>query len=129
LNPTLKAAIIRTLFPKRIGRLSFLLRLSIWVVLPLIAVVIGDSFSKPATEASAGFSTFTFVVVCSIMLCHFGYFLLYILRPRFADIGFPSSALALILVPMLNALVFYAAIFASSGWWQRNQEKMRSQRS
>ncbi|HRQ89078.1 MAG TPA: hypothetical protein PLA50_09785 [Bacteroidia bacterium] len=91
------------LFPSEIGRISFLIRLVLLlVVLTLIVVVLPLPDSSPEREQTIWLVAIPFAI----------YNLLFISLPRIRDIGFPSWFAIFALIPYLNGILFLLLVFA-----------------
>jgi hypothetical protein len=101
-EPTLSPLVGGTFFPKRIGRLSYILRLLL--VVPLFY---GAFFSL----------NMVFLVV------FVGYFYCCVVMPRLRDLGLPDLTIVLFFIPILNALLLLCLMIGPQAYWQTLRRK------
>ena len=101
-DPTLSPGVGGTFFPKRIGRLSYILRLLL--VVPL--------FYGPFFGTGMVF----FVVVV-------GYFYCCVVMPRLRDFGLPDLTIVLFFIPILNALLLLCLMIGPQDYWHTLRRK------
>jgi uncharacterized membrane protein YhaH (DUF805 family) len=109
------------LFPQRLSRLQYLLRVFGFfaVVVLLIAILVVVIPHDPtATEPP----WIRIVLGAIYVIPYFGYFLPFILAPRLRDVGMSPWMSLLALVVIVAPLITLAALFAPAGWWTRRQQ-------
>ena len=104
------------LFPKRIGRLSWLARtiLAIAIFLPVAVCIAPNSPIRPHVPTWL-FETvgWFFVIVFS------AYAIGYIHLPRARSLGLHGASLVLLIIPIANICLFMMFLFGGEGYWTR----------
>lgn len=111
----MKATLSQILFPIRVQRLSYLLRmLACMVPCVLIGLLIGllGTFYPPAVQ-----SPILRPLVILFAIAWYGYLLLFVVAPRFHDLGLPRICILMAFFPGLNLILGLMALFAPTGWW------------
>jgi uncharacterized membrane protein YhaH (DUF805 family) len=104
------------LLPKRIGRLSYFVRV---VILSVAHSIAGYLINHAPVGARFRF-VLTVVWVVPLLV----YFCMFVVIPRLRDFGLPALAVLLCFVPGINIFVLLALLFGPQNYWQtiRNRQ-------
>jgi hypothetical protein len=102
-------------FPKRIGRLSYFLRL-----LLMLAIYYLGFFAIHQCPLGPGLRL---VIILSFVIVFLGYLFCYIVMPRLRDFGLPALAIVFFLIPILNTLFALCLMFGPRDYWQTLRRK------
>jgi hypothetical protein len=106
---------VATIFPKFIGRISYILRLLLVIALYEFGVFFIHQFPVgPALRLA---------MILILVAAFLGYLLFYIVLPRLRDFGLPPLALILFLIPILNTLLALGLMFGPQGYWEKLRRK------
>jgi len=103
-----------SVFPKQIGRLSYVLRFLFLVVVYELGIYAINQCPNPTLRA---------IMIIAFVLLFLVYLFGFIVMPRLRDFGLPSLALILFFIPILNTLLALGLIFAPQNYWQKMRRK------
>ncbi|HEV2330107.1 MAG TPA: hypothetical protein VGY56_15100 [Verrucomicrobiae bacterium] len=104
-----------TLFPKRIGRLSYFFRL-----LLMLAIYYLGFFAIRQCPLGQGLR---FVIILTFVVVFVGYLFCFVVMPRLLDFGLPPLAIILFFIPILNTLFGLCLMFGPRDYWQTLRHK------
>lgn len=102
-------------FPKRIGRLSYFLRL-----LLLLALYYAGLYVIHQCPVGPKVRLGMVLVFVAVFL---GYLFCYTLMPRLRDFGLPALAIVLFFIPILNTLFLFGMMFGPQDYWHTLRRK------
>jgi uncharacterized membrane protein YhaH (DUF805 family) len=103
------------LFPTKVGRLSYFLRLLTVLAMHLGVYLFSQQLADAKTRA---------LIVISWVILALIYGLLFIVLPRVRDFGLPTLAAVLFLIPILNTVFALCLLFGPQNYWQVIQSKI-----
>jgi uncharacterized membrane protein YhaH (DUF805 family) len=108
---------IAFIFPKRLGRLSYFLRLlSLFVLMKLSFYAIGQCQAIPELRLAMTLA-FAFLFIA--------YLFCYVLVPRLLDFGLPVIAVIVFFIPLFNTLLCLGLMFGPQDYWEKFRLKTK----
>jgi hypothetical protein len=105
----------KLLLPKRIGRLSFLIRL---IAVLILHFAVGSLIQHlPLAPEIRAVLLAVWVMVLLV------YYYIFVIIPRVRDFGLPALAALLCLIPLFNILLLMALLFGPKNHWQTLQDR------
>lgn len=102
---------VSLLFPKQLSEFQFFIR-----SITLGVFVISFCFLFPAIDRG---NELAFLYgFLGMLLVLKGYHVLFVIGPRFKDIGLAPGYAAFALLPFVGLVIFFGCCFAPAGWWQ-----------
>ncbi len=112
---------MRQLFPLRIGRLNYLLRVLGFIAAIIVIAFVGSRFLTSRSSL--------LIILSFCVGFYLAYFLPFIVAPRIRDIGASPWLCLVFLIRPIAPVVALLALFAPSDWWANRQKKQDAESS
>ena len=115
-SPTIKVSspILDFIFPKKIGRASYVLR--------LLAILIGYFFVAHGLQGFPADSKFRLLLTLALVIFTVIYVVGFVLLPRVRSFGLPWWAVLMLFVPLVGQIFALLLLVCPEGSWQRIRE-------
>jgi hypothetical protein len=112
---------MKVLFPRQIQRISYLFRMLAWMgICLLFGLFLGYiGLMHPLILKSPICGALGWIFVIAM----YSYLILFVVAPRFLDIGLPNICIILAFIPGCNLILGLMALFAPTDWWLRYKSK------